>query len=57
MDAQDIKPKPLPRLSQCFLCDRWDMDKDLILIEVPDQTGWVEKKACQVCLGKIKRGY
>lgn len=52
----DIKQEVL-RLSQCYLCRAWDMDDQLILIEVPDQAGWIEKKACQVCLQKIKRGY
>lgn len=56
MEAE-IKPEPLLRLSQCFLCHSWEIDSKLILIEVPDQAGWVQKKACLVCLQKIERGY
>lgn len=42
MEAE-IKPEPLLRLSQCFLCHSWEIDSKLILIEVPDQAGWVKR--------------
>ena len=40
----------IPRLSQCYLCKGWRIENTLFKIEVPDQTGWIEKKACQNCL-------
>jgi hypothetical protein len=43
-------PVKLPRLNQCYLCKEWHLEKDLQIIEVPDQAGWVEKKACEKCL-------
>jgi len=45
-----------PRVNQCFLCKAWHVEKNLSPIEVPDQTGWVEKKACQECLDQILKG-
>jgi hypothetical protein len=42
-----------PRLNQCYLCKAWQLEKNLSPVEVPDQVGWIEKKACQHCLAKI----
>ena len=42
-----------PRLMKCVLCTAYKLEKDLITVEVPDQAGWVEKKACQECLDEI----
>jgi len=42
-----------PRVNQCFLCKTWQLDKNLSPMEVPDQTGWIGKKACRSCLDKI----
>ena len=41
------------RLNQCYLCKGWQLEKNLSPVEVPDQVGWIEKKACQECLGKV----
>ena len=46
-------PGKYSRLDQCFLCKKWYLEKVLSSIEVPDQTGWIEKKACQSCLKSI----
>ena len=45
-----------PRVDQCYTCKAWQLDKNLSPIEVPDQTGWIEKKACQKCLDSILSG-
>ena len=45
-----------PRVNQCYLCKTWALDKNLSPIEIPDQAGWVEKKACQKCLDSILSG-
>ena len=45
-----------PHVNQCFLCKTWALDKNLSPIEVPDQAGWVEKRACQKCLDSILSG-
>jgi hypothetical protein len=42
-----------PRLNQCVICRAWKLEKDLSPVEVPDQAGWIEKKACSTCLGGI----
>jgi hypothetical protein len=42
-----------PRLNQCYLCKAWKLEKNLSPIEIPDQAGWIEKKACQGCLSKV----
>jgi hypothetical protein len=53
----NLKPKVEsgrhPRLNQCYLCKGWYLEKNLSPIEIPDQAGWIEKKACQECLNKI----
>lgn len=46
-------PAKYPRLNQCYLCRAWLLEKSLTPIEVPDQAGWIEKKACQKCLSAI----
>jgi hypothetical protein len=46
----------LPRLAKCFLCGTWALASTFKPIAVPDQTGWVEKKACQECLDQILKG-
>jgi hypothetical protein len=46
-------PGNMPRLNQCFLCRAWKVEKNLSPIEIPDQVGWIEKKACQECLNKV----
>lgn len=46
-------PVKYPRLNQCYLCKEWHLEKNLSSIEVPDQAGWVEKKACEKCLKGI----
>lgn len=44
-----------PRVNQCYLCKVWQLDKSLLLIDIPDQgSGWVEKKCCQSCLDKLQ---
>jgi len=45
-----------PRVNQCYLCKAWQLDKNLSPIEVPDQVGWIEKKACEKCLSSILKG-
>ena len=42
-----------PRLNQCYLCKAWQLEKNLSPVEVPDQAGWIEKRACRSCLDKI----
>ncbi len=42
-----------PRLNQCYLCKTWRLEKSLSPVEIPDQAGWIEKKACRDCLNKI----
>lgn len=49
----DKDSKGILKIETCFICKGWHLPKDLSLVEVPDQAGWVEKKACQVCLNKI----
>ena len=46
----------IPRLNQCYLCKAWRLEKDLQPVEVPDQAGYVQKVACQKCLGEIMAG-
>ena len=54
MEQQPLSnPGRVPRLDRCFLCGAWALEADLKAIEVPDQNGWIEKKACQECLDKI----
>ncbi len=43
----------IPRVNQCFLCKGWHLEARLEAIEVPDQTGYIVKKACSKCLGAI----
>lgn len=43
----------IPRLNQCYLCKSWQLEENLKPIEVPDQTGYVKKSACQKCLDEI----
>lgn len=45
-----------PRLNQCYLCKAWQLEKNLSLIEVVHQTGYVQKLACQDCLSKVLNG-
>ena len=55
----DLKSKDegkYPRLSRCCLCRAWSLDKNLSPIEIPDQVGWVNKKACKKCLDQIFKG-
>lgn len=42
-----------PRLAKCFLCGAWALEKNLSPIDIPDQAGWIEKKACEKCLDPI----
>lgn len=49
-------PVKYPRLMKCVLCAAYKLEKDLVTVEVPDQVGWVEKKACQECLDKAMGG-
>jgi hypothetical protein len=51
-DCNSEKPG-IPRLNQCYLCRAWKLEKTLSSIEVPDQTGYVRKFACQDCLNII----
>lgn len=46
-------PGGLRRLNQCFLCKGWFLEATLKPIEIPDQAGWIEKKACRKCLNQI----
>jgi hypothetical protein len=47
----------IPRLNQCFLCKAWALEDELRLIEVPDQVGYIQRSACEKCLGAIlKKG-
>ncbi|MGA2463333.1 MAG: hypothetical protein ABSH06_03140 [Thermodesulfobacteriota bacterium] len=49
-----MNDKPIPRLNQCFLCKRWDLEKNLFSIEVPDQAGcYIKKLGCQECIDEI----
>jgi hypothetical protein len=44
----------IPRLNQCYLCKEWHLEKELSLVEVPDQgNNYVQKLACKKCLGTI----
>lgn len=45
-----------PKLNQCYLCKAWKLEKNLSPIEIPDQTGYVEKLACRGCLDSILKG-
>ena len=59
-NALGLKPRENdsknPRLAKCFLCGAWALEKNLSPIEVPDQAGWIEKKACEKCLDPILKG-
>jgi hypothetical protein len=46
----------IPKLNRCFLCGSWVLEKHLKPILVPDQTGCVQKLACETCLDKIMGG-
>lgn len=51
------KKNSIPRLNQCFLCKKWDLEEKLSFIEIPDQgASYVKKMACQKCLKEIIRG-
>jgi len=43
----------IPRLNQCYVCKASKLEKNLSPIEVPDQTGYIRKMACQDCLNII----
>jgi hypothetical protein len=46
--------RSLPRLAECFLCKAWQLEKDLIPIEIPDQAmTYIQKLACKKCLDNI----
>lgn len=58
-NALELKPRESaghPRVDQCYICRVWQLEKSLFPIEVPDQAGWIEKKACQKCLDQILKG-
>jgi hypothetical protein len=43
----------IPKIERCYLCHTWTLASTLKPIAIPDQVGWVEKKACSTCLGAI----
>lgn len=48
------KSGSLPRLNQCFLCKKWDLEEKLLPVWVPSQgIEYVQKLACKGCLGPI----
>ena len=57
MEQQPLNnPERVPRLNQCSLCKEWQLEKNLLAIEIPDQGGnWIQKLCCQECLDKTMR--
>ena len=43
----------IPRLNRCIICGKWYLEKDLGPIEVPDQTGYIQKLGCQGCIDSV----
>lgn len=58
-NALGLKPREgdgkNPRVDQCYLCRAWQLDRNLLPIDIPDQgAAWVEKKCCQSCFDKLQ---
>ncbi len=47
-------PVSIPRLHQCFICQKWVLEKIMHPVEVPSQgTEYVKKLICPGCLKAI----
>jgi hypothetical protein len=49
-----MSQETIPRLNQCYLCKTWRLERKLSLVEVPDQSGYVQKPCCKACLDEVK---
>ena len=47
----------IPRLNQCFICQRWTVEETMHPVEVPSQgIEYVKKLICPFCMHHISEG-